>query len=195
MRLCQHVLLIPAILASIGPGTPAESHHSWCFVGEQVRMQVGDSVFVVEGNYDFERGDSPQDLVIRYPFPSDTTLGTPELLKSTADTPAGRFPMEIVPGQDGWRWVLSSSWGRKVSVHVTYRQAMLANHATYVLTSARDWGRPLREAVVEVCLPPKAIADISPALPRLVTNERGHVHEGQFRNWLPEEDLVVRLLR
>jgi hypothetical protein len=180
-------------IVSSALGVSAAMLPSWSFVGERVRMQVTESEFVVDGYYEFERGAPEEDLVLRYPFPSDTTFGTPELLHSSVITSQGPRAMGIVSGPDGWRLVLKSSWGRNVSVHIIYRQAMLASHATYVLTSTRDWGRPLGRAVLEVCLPAESKADISPRLPRLEVHDGAQVRWAEFRDWLPEGDLTVRL--
>lgn len=180
-------------IVSAALGVSAETLPSWSFVGERIRMQLTEASFVVDGYYDFERGAPGEDLVLRYPFPSDPTFGTPELLHSNVITSRGPRPMEMVFGPDDWRWVLRSSWGRNVSVHIIYRQAMLARHASYVLTSTRDWGRPLRRAMLEVRLPAEVKADISPRLPRLRTRDGVQICGAEFRDWLPEVDLTVRL--
>src|SRR2546425_13178431 len=105
-------------IVSAALGVSATTLPSWSFVGEHVRMQVTDSAFVVNGYYEFERGAPDEDLVLRYPFPSDPTFGTPELLHSSIITSRGPRAMEIVFGPDGWRWGLRSSWGHNVRVHI-----------------------------------------------------------------------------
>jgi hypothetical protein len=192
MRLVFHALLILASLTAPGTVVSAATPFTWSFAGERVYMRVTESEFVVDAHYDFERGAREEDLVIRYPFPSDTTLGVPELMGADVLTSGGSRGVDIVFGPDGWRWVLKSSWGRVVSLHLTYRQAIRARHATYILTSTKEWQRPLGRAVLEVSVPLGVDAEVTPYLPSRGTRDGALIRRAELRNWTPREDLVIR---
>lgn len=193
------ILLLPCMLLAMTASLPLANHHDgtrvkgWSFSAERVCLVVSETDFTVDAEYEFHSCDTADELVIRYPFPADSSLGQPELLAAGIRALDGReVPLQVMLRDDAWRWVLDPTSGRTIRVHIAYRQAIAARRATYVLTSTRDWNHPLSKAVFEIRTPARTRAAVS--LPALQTEEGdARVYRAEFLNWTPTGDLVVRL--
>ena len=187
--------ILLAMTAGMALGNPQVGTYlnGWSFTAERVCIVVSETDLTVDAQYKFHRFDDADELVVRYPFPADTSLGRPELLSASVHAPEGdEAPLEVVVRDDAWRWILSPSWGESVIVRVEYRQTISARRATYVLTSTRDWDRPLSKATFEIRTPLRTRASVS--LPARMTEEsNSRVYRAEFVNWMPVSDLVVSL--
>jgi hypothetical protein len=125
----------------------------WHFVSEHVRLDIRESTVRVTGVYDFAATGSAGDLAIVYPFPADSTLGAPQIL-SIVSRGAGEQAHDVawVLCDDGVHLVLDGR-SRNATLEVKYAQSLSDRRAIYVLTTTREWGEPLRSAVLEVAWP------------------------------------------
>ena len=185
---------LAAILA-FSLGTPGEKSdvEEWSFVREHIVMEVGQGEFQIDAKYVFKVERKTDDLIILYPFPTDSTLGRPILLNAWIDSGRGREPLHVLQQIQGWYWLMSAESAAKIEVGIRFRQAMKESRAVYVLRSAAIWDRPLEEATLEVRVPRGRRAIIQPKMVAAENLGEFECHRVIFKNWTPGEDLVVTL--
>jgi hypothetical protein len=81
---------------------------------------------------------------------------------------------------------------QNVTLEVKYAQSLSARRATYVLTTTREWGEPLRSAVLEVAWPDRMGA-LRANLPlALVSRDGGtSLFRHDERPFMPDSDLIL----
>lgn len=188
--------LIAMIMMADRP-MPRLSHSapSWCFVAEEVRVDVSESAFTVRGVYRFRMAPDAGALVFRYPFPADTTLGVPELIE--ASITGGPVPkaLRVVEDRDCWRWVAEPDGADSCAIRIVYVQRMSQGRARYVLASTQEWGRPIGRARIEVCVPASGSYHIEPTLRLEASGPTQRTYRGDFTAFFPSEDLLIEVER
>jgi hypothetical protein len=141
-------------------GPAADSRFPLQFESEVVRLFVEPDSVRVEGLYRFACTDAGgSDIALAYPYPADSLMGGARTLYLRARAPGGLWEPAVfteAPRGRGVRWRLPGCTADTMEAHTEYRQARRANHAVYIVTTTRAWGRPLRRARFEVYLPPGA---------------------------------------
>jgi hypothetical protein len=200
----------PVVLASLGIGAgagisqPAPASASnpiaeafpLIFDAEWVRLDVEGDSLEVRGTFLLlcrEPIEAP--LPLFFPFPRDSLLGGARMVSlrfrvgGDADSP-GRW--EEVPGNSGVRWWTPPCQGDSLVAEFVYRQDLHAEHARYIVTSARLWGRPLRYASFEIRLP----AGVEPLDFSYPFECRGTGEETYYfwetEGFFPDRDIIVR---
>lgn len=166
---------------------------TWEFVGEHVALDIREDAFIVTGEYEFRVHKSVPALAFRYPFPSDDSLGAPELLEASIGTLSGWRPLDVVQGDGCWRWIAEPEADDQCIIRIVYRQTMHASHAQYVLTSTRSWHRPIDRACLEVRVPLDRDCRIAPPLPFVGMEGGWKVYRKEFVMFDPTENLRVDL--
>jgi len=116
------------------------------FFKEEVRMEITSSTVMVNGHYFFRNRTLEKKLVkLYYPFPVDEY----HLYPDSVDVKGMNFKRV----GDGLVFLLEMGPRESTDVKVAYRQALLTNHARYILTSAREWGEPIAAALFIVTAP------------------------------------------
>jgi hypothetical protein len=179
------------------------------FHAEIVRLFIEPESLRVEGNYWFACSRPDAGLVpLFYPYPSDSLLGEARTLRfegrpaprARAVDPAGQ-PAEDAPwtplrfsevgGSRGVRWLVPAGLGDTVEVRTTYRQALKAAYARYIVTTTKAWPEPLAWARFEIHLPEGA-RPVRFSFPfQKAVSLAGEHYVYQARNFLPREDIVV----
>lgn len=179
------VLVVSCIAA---PPTAA-----WEFEAERVTLDIVEHGFVVTGEYEFRLHEPAEPLAFLYPFPADTSLGVPELMEASIEGSSGRRALSLVEDNGCWRWLAEPEDGQRCTIRIVYRQAMRDGHATYVLTSARAWRRPIERAHLEVRVAKGSRCRITPPLSFAGVDGDRSVYRGVFLGFDPTEDLRVDL--
>lgn len=122
-----------------------------------------------------------------YPFPVDAEHPYPEEIQ-VEGAEFRRKPEGIV-------WRLQFAPGETRQVTVRYVQRCLEPEARYILTSTGRWGEPLARARFELSWP-EGLQGVQSTYPgeRRVSDGRVRVSV-ERREFLPEEDLVLRWTR
>lgn len=175
-----------------GPELPIE------FDAEVVRLRVEADTLLVEGLYRFAlRPGSPERITLFFPYPRDSLMGEARTLLLEARSAHGGWQpqsFEELPGNRGARWELALTGADTIEVRTIYWQHLFARHARYIVTTTSAWGRPLRHARFELCLPAGARpVEFSHPFHPMAAAPGCHVFEaGPF---LPRRDIEVRWTR
>ena len=100
-------------------------------------------------------GDRERVVLLSYPYPADERLGGAHTEFLRARTTEDWIPLSFAerPAGDGARWWVPVSPGQALEVHTVYHQQRLADYAHYIVTTTKQWRRPLARARFEVYLP------------------------------------------
>lgn len=127
-------------------GCPGESAGPIHFAREEIDITVRPGAVEVLGTYHFQySGSDAVAAIISYPFPLDSNHAFPDSVClfgrrfSLTDTSA-RFVMRLVPG-------------REDSFTAWYRQPLCGTQARYIVTTTRQWRRPIDRAQFRVTVP------------------------------------------
>jgi hypothetical protein len=162
------------------------------FDSELIRMEIRGDTLRVDGLYRFLASDPRQPMLLFYPYPVDSLLGTAwtESLVWRPSPEAPWQPLAVAerPQQDGVRWRLPTGDGDRVEARTVYCQLLRERYARYIVISTQAWGRPLREARFELTLPPGM---------QLTESSFPFVREGdrwvyEARDFMPSVDVIVR---
>jgi len=182
------VLLHELRRAGIAPPTPR-------FVRESVTLFIDPGELRVNGLYEFE-GVAPDGWVpLRYPIAREEGLGPPRVdgieLRSLPEMKA--LPVSFDPEGPEWRIALTPGTAQACLLEVRYRQSLTGHSAKYLITTARDWRRPLHRGWFQV------IIDSTLGEPRFDLPFYEVMERPGFRRFLfeaspfrPDSDLVVR---
>jgi hypothetical protein len=164
------------------------------FVGESVTLRIERGRLQVIGVYDFEGAPRDGWLPLRYPIAQAEGLGRARIesvaLRSEADMKP--LPVACEPHGSDYRIGLTPGKVAAYELEVRYSQPLTGRSAKYLITTAREWGRPLHRGWFQV------IVDSTLGEPRFdlpfteVAEGRGRrrflYEAAPFR---PERDLVV----
>jgi hypothetical protein len=178
--------------ATANPFVPYED--AQCrFTAESVRLTIDDERMTVSARYRFCRIANQATDSFMFPFLSDSSLGEPRLLYATVRYNAGaERKLEIQMEPRLWRWRLGWGDADSCEVRIEYWQHLSSRRAGYLLTSCRSWRAPLVYAEFEIRIPSS-----SPEPTLSIPLERARAflgpqrYRGEFRNWMPLEDLIV----
>lgn len=160
------------------------------FAAEEVTIRLEPGVARVDGVYRFHNPrDAEVALDLSYPFAEGDGVAEPAKVVVSndvgADVPYRRkkgkinFGVKIKPHADA-------------AVRVSFEQGCRGREFTYILTSGRSWGRPLKEArfVVEA---PASFGPLASTYPlERLSNEGAVVRYGFAReNFSPERELTI----
>jgi hypothetical protein len=164
------------------------------FAGEDVTIKLAPDRAYVTGVYRFRNpGDKPRSLKLSYPFARGPEVGEPENISvrggAGEDVPFSwkrhdvAFEVEV-PAQS------------EAAVTVSFEQPCRGCEYTYILTSTRNWGRPIDEARFAVVAPVQLAPVDCPYEWEEVPAAEGLVrYEFSREDFYPDVDLVVRWKR
>jgi hypothetical protein len=160
------------------------------FKAEEVTIRLEPGLAKVDGVYRFHNPrDAEVAVDLSYPFAERDGVGEPRKVvvkdDAGADVPYRRkngkidFDVKIKPRGDA-------------TVRVSFEQACRGREFTYILTSARSWGRPLKEArfVVEA---PASFEPLASTYPLERLGGDGALAKYGFtrKNFDPEKELTI----
>ncbi len=164
------------------------------FTGENVTITIAPPRVTVEGTYTFyNAGDEPEKLELNYPFPRGPGLGKPENI-SVRDAGGGDIPFSWKRHDVAFEVTVPPQ--SEAVVSVAYEQRFDGCEYKYILTSTRDWQRPIGKAVFAVEVPPQlAPVEGSSALKEVPAREGVVRYELRRDDFYPDVDLVLHWKR
>lgn len=162
------------------------------FVEESVTMWIHRDEMRVLGVYSFEGRPERGTLTLVYPFPVDSTLGTPRLDTVFLDTNSASGSaahVELQSESIPWHIEIQPGEANQYRLTVGYRQELHGRSATYVLRSALDWKRPLRKATLTVVMD-ESLGQLQSKY--VFTKSAGGRYLFEASPFSPQRDLVVR---
>ncbi len=169
------------------------------FDSEWIRLYViGDSL-EVRGTYVLRcQRRTARPYVLFYPFPQDSLLGEARIVSLRAKLDgidAGEQSWKPGTRTAGVQWLTPACTGDTISMDVVYRQKLLTSYARYIVTTTREWGRPIRHARFDIHLPAGSV----PVEFSFPFEARGDSLERYYRfdvdAFYPDRDVVVRWSR
>lgn len=128
---------------------------------------------------------------VRYPWPRTREMGPVESIDLRWQ-PGGE-PVALV-GRDSSSvsFLLELQPGEEKLLAIQYRQAVRGGRCTYLLTTARSWGRPIQEAQFLLRLPRSFVADSCSLKPDGCRESDGErLCFWKRLEFLPEQDFVI----
>jgi hypothetical protein len=190
-------LAVGLALTSLARSSDAlEEPYRLSFDSEWIGLRiVGDSV-EVRGTFVYLCGGGGEhEIPLLLPFPQEASMGGARMVSLRARTGSKPFQparWDDVPLISGARWWLPACQGDSIVAEMCYRQRIEERYASYVVTTVRHWGHPLRSARFEIRLPKGAEpAEFShPFELREVNGENVFVYD--VLDFFPDRDISVR---
>ena len=191
MRFASRLCVALAACAACA-GTPAGARATPRFLAEVVRVVITRDRMTVTGRYDFAGGAPREWLPLLYPFPADTALGSPRAIAAQMVGADGAVPLRWSGDASGVNLGVPLDSSGRGRLEVSYEQRLLGRRATYLLTTARAWGRPLDRASLEVVWPHDLGSPrFSLPLRRFTASPGTTTYRFVAAPFQPETDLVV----
>lgn len=164
------------------------------FTGENVTITIAPPTAKVEGAYTFyNAGDEAEKLELNYPFPRGPGLGEPENI-SVRDAEGGDIPFSWKRHDVAFELTVPPQ--SEAVVSVAYEQRFDGCEYKYILTSTRDWQRPIGKAVFAVEVPPQlAPVEGSYELEEVPAREGVVRYELRRDDFYPDVDFVLHWKR
>lgn len=199
VRHSRHVaslIRLAALLVAIRTGSAMDLR----FVREDLRFAIAPrpagsdttADLEVEAVYAFRNtGPRAETLRIAYPVARSDDMGPPEY-RSARLLPEDEEPKEMALEGDRLRLSLELEPGQERLLAICYRQPVIGGRFTYLVTTARGWGRPIEEAHFLLDLPPGVVADSSSYRPDgCRSDESGMRCLWTILDFVPEHEFVV----
>ena len=160
--------------------------------GEGTALSRPADLFELTGMYAFRNlGDQPCVRRILYPVPVDDHMGNLEGLEARW-MPEDEILTPVRQDSSSVTLELRLDPGEERLLSIRYRQPVRGGRFTYLLTTARGWGRPIEEAEFLLRLPAGVRADSCSLQP---DNCRSNAEETlcywQRRDFVPTQEFVV----
>ncbi len=188
-------LLRWGVVASVAAATAAAPAFGKAeFTEENVTITLAPPTAKVEGTYTFyNAGDEAEKLKLYYPFPRGPGLGEPENI-SVRDAEGGDIPFSWKRHDVAFEVTVPPQ--SEAVVSVAYEQRCDGCEYKYILTSTRDWQRPIGKAVFAVEVPPQlAPVEGSYQLEEVPAREGVVRYELRRDDFYPDVDLVLHWKR
>ena len=163
------------------------------FVREHVRVEPSEGRTRVVGTYSFRNNsDTACDVGMRYPFPVDRGHLYPLRIRVDEERDRGPEPMGFVREEAGIAWRMRFAPRQEKAVRVEYVQEILEKRAIYIVTTTRQWMRPIDIAEFEFRVP-AALEGVRLSFEPDRTEVVGDtvVHRMTRAQFMPESDLTV----
>ena len=165
------------------------------FFKEDITLSVADSFASVSGTYYF-RNNTERDgkMPVMFPFYVDSSSLYPDTIS-----------IFVISGNDSTRLDYRNARERNSIIigiplfsklitiwHLDYRQKILGNKATYILTSTAAWGAPLEEATYKFIVP-SSYEDVHvwPEADTVIANGKMIKYEANRSNLMPAQNMTI----
>jgi hypothetical protein len=170
-----------------GPPSPVQ------FVRERVRVELSEAQTRVVGVYSFKNdSDTACDTGMRYPFPIDRDHLYPITIRVQEERGGVLEPLGFVREGTGIVWRLRFGPRETKVVRVEYVQEILEKKAVYIVTTTKQWMRPIDVAEFEFRVP-AALEGVRLSFRPDRSEAVGDtiVHSMTRTKFMPEDDLTV----
>jgi hypothetical protein len=192
------VCAVAVAMAPLPPATASDlpQGFSISFDSEWIRLAViGDSLEVRGTYYLLCRQRTGVSVSLFYPFPVDSLLGGARMLsltQSVGGTIASDIKWVESHGAPGVRWRTPPCVGDTITIDTVYKQKLVTDYARYIVTTTREWQRPLKLARFEIRLPPGATPTEFSFPFEAREDAAGRYYAFESRDFFPDRDVVVR---
>jgi hypothetical protein len=161
------------------------------FSEEEVRVHVQGRHCTVTGTYTFtNHSDREIAWSLFYPLLETPQLPFPDEI-SVFDTTRSIAP-PFSTSKEGIAFPVSTPPRSRATYRISYKQRTLAARMEYILTTTRNWGRPLDRATFVVTIPDSLqLTSISIPCDSVKLYGNDSVFSSRRHNFLPEENLIL----
>lgn len=162
------------------------------FQGETIEITVNGHIACVKGEYYLKNrlGQFKQQSLI-YPFIVRDELPFPDSISVFLMSDSTFLPFKIIPGAIAFSVLLDPQ--SVTCLCVTYFQKTPGHQMEYLLTSTRQWKRPLEFATYIVKLPLQSkIEDFAPEYDQLIRKNGEQILIVRRKNYMPEDNLRLK---
>lgn len=161
LRFRLRFLILFAATVLLTVAAPLRASMPLIFDSELIQLAIEGDTLRIEGLYRFINNSRTPQVVLFYPYPTDSLLGE-AWTESLEWRPSAAAAWQALPfaenrARPGLRWRLPFADATRPEVRTVYRQLMLERHARYIVTTTSVWNRPLKHARFELTLPPGAV--------------------------------------
>lgn len=153
MNIKFRILLVSsALLSALILSHSRSFSQSLEFFEESLLFKLSEGVFIVDGQYFFRNtGQKEIKQILFYPFPAGEG-SEPVDSVSVTGIPFSSEKLLIHHSEKGFSFHIHLKAGEEKAYHIYYRQKV-SHHATYILTSTLQWGKPLEKAFYQLTVP------------------------------------------
>jgi len=159
------------------------------FYKEHITFKIENGYFHVNGTYYLKNNQNASNqIALFYPFPVDTLYSKADSLTIYCM----EKNQEITDYKLGDRGVLfTCEVDSVVTLLISYQQKLNCNEARYLLTTTKQWMKPLEEATFELIVPDEIqITSFSYPPDRSLKIGNEMLYYWQKENFMPEEDMI-----
>jgi hypothetical protein len=163
------------------------------FLREHVIVRPSEGRTAVTGLYYFRNeSDDTTAAAMRYPFPIDRFHIGPLRVRVWEERNGSFEPIGFASGEYSMTWRMNFKPREEKIIRVEYVQEIKKHHALYIVTTTREWGRPLERAEFEFQVP-RSLVDVEPSFEPTRVLERGDtvVYYLEKTEFMPEKDLSI----
>jgi hypothetical protein len=173
------VLKPPSVLKRECPTDPLH------FAREEIEMNVRPGYLEIGGMYHFTNTfKKPTSARIFYPFPLDSTLDYPDSIALPG--------VDFERGDSGVFFRMPFTPQHEDSFFACYRQPLRGKSARYIVTTTRQWGRPIDVAQFRISVPREFLnVELSYKPDRIERNDSTVVYHFVRRRFYPDRDVIV----
>ncbi len=131
----------------------SNAQHKIEFVSEDITFEIKNDTFFVNGTYFFKNiKDSCSKITISYPFPENKYMGCVKNFELYTDTNKTKYSLIDISNK---RTLFTSEHcdSNMFFFNIKYQQQLLKDTAKYILTTTKNWHKPLHTADYKLIVP------------------------------------------
>ncbi len=163
------------------------------FEGEELQFTLKPGYWQLDGLYYFANyAETSVSTPIFFPVPVDSLCLQPELLTlEIAEDSAGSVKL-LSQTNTGFSFKLEVPELHNCTLHLVYRQQLKGDKASYIITSAKAWGKPLEYARYSLWVDPQLKIG---ELPFPVQERDAETYTWEFYDFVPEHEFSLRFTK
>jgi hypothetical protein len=181
----MHRLLFSLILIL---QTIAGNSQGFSFFRESITMKITEKAFYVTGIY-YLKDHPGKSRVLINPYPANSDLGNVDSV-NIYNLSSNKAIIPKKNNNKGTLFTVEFGPDSILMIQISYKQALLGMHAEYILTTTRNWGKPLQQANYQVIVPYELhISRFSIPPQDSTISEKETIYYWEKSNYLPSVDL------
>lgn len=159
------------------------------FSSEKLEFLIGDNSVALTGKYSFQNlHDRPVAQPLIYPFVITEDLPFPDSVDVRLEN--GR-PEHFSKGKEFISFIVEIPPKSESTIEVYYRQPVKKNRFEYILTTTRNWQKPLDSADFLIRVPEfYDLAELSFPYERIDTTAGFYIYRLHFEDFYPDKNLI-----
>lgn len=163
------------------------------FYKEDLHFYLEPNYFITEGFYYFSNNDSANNNhIIFYPFPTGNKYGKVDSVSVFDNTFKKEISFSQQKNNTGISFPLTLEGYGFRKIKIVYRQRLYGNIAEYILTTTKNWGKPLETANYSLTIPVKIRIDsLSYPADSVKFDNKRNTYYWNKKNFLPKENFMI----